>query len=86
MKIIAKYGALIAGAALAIAGAIVLLAQRAASDFSAYGAVEATGLAQKDPTAPDPTFGVLLSAVGVALVFAWVVLRLARRRTASPRA
>lgn len=86
MKIIAKYGALITGAALAIAGVIVLLAQRAASEFSAYGTVEATGLAQKDPTGPDPTLGVLLAAIGVAVVFGWVVFRLARRRTASARA
>ncbi|QNO38382.1 hypothetical protein H4J02_05045 [Protaetiibacter sp. SSC-01] len=83
MKVLADYGALIAGALLAIAGVVILLTQRAASDFSAYGTVEATGLAQEDPTGPDPTLGVLLASLGALVVFAWVVYRLIRRRAAS---
>ena len=85
MKVLANYGALVAGALLAIAGVVILLTQRASGEFSAYGPVEATGLAGKEPgtDAADPTLAIAFIAVGAVAVVGWIVYRLVRRRAAS---
>lgn len=85
MTILRTYGALIAGAVLAIAGVLVLLTQRA-SGAPAFRTVEATGPTGKVPPSPDPSFGLLLVAIGVLIVLGWVVHRLVRRRAVSPDA
>lgn len=88
MRILASYGALIAGAILAIAGVVILLTQRASTEFSAYGPVEATGPAGKEPgvAEADPTLGIAFLAVGLVAVVGWVVIRLVRRRAVTSRA
>lgn len=74
-----SYGILIAGAVVAVVGVVLLLGQSQPTEW-AFQTVDATGPAGKQPgTEPDPTLGIVVTAIGALAVVGWVVARLIRR-------
>ncbi|MDQ2698454.1 MAG: hypothetical protein M3Y46_06650 [Actinomycetota bacterium] len=76
MDALRKYGVVGVGAALLIAGVVVLLVQQ--PDGFGYASVDATGLAGA-AAASDPTIPVIVAIVGLVLVAGGVGFLLGRR-------
>jgi len=78
MNIVRTYGIAVGGALLLVVGVVVLLSQQLTTGGTVVSPVDATGPVP-EPTASDPTLGILVALVGLVLVAGWVGFRIGRR-------